>query len=138
MEVHPSISSLITPRPRHNGDPCSPERGAGPPLPQGQGRSGGHREPTETLSTMLIKHENAISWLINQGKTPPFISEQNPKAFYKHVTCLSVNLKDVVKCTAFFYYLTSVTSSFLTTWQMSASCFVPKYTETVMRKQRLT
>lgn len=99
----------------------------------------GHQEPIETLSTMLIKHENTISWLINQGKTPPFISEQNPKAFYKHVTWLSVKLREVVKNAQHcFYYLTSATSSVLTAWQMFASCIVPKYTETVMRKQRLT
>lgn len=69
----------------------------GPPLPLRA--PGGRREPTETLSTMLIKHENTISWLINQDKTPPFISEQNPKAFYKHVTWLCVKLKEVVKKT---------------------------------------
>lgn len=80
--------------------PCSPEEDEGPPLPlraERQSSSGGHQEPTEMLSTMLIKHENAISWLINQGKTPPFISEQQPKAFYKRVTWLSVKLREVVK-----------------------------------------
>lgn len=57
----------------------------------------------ETLSTMLIKRENTISWLINQGKTPAFICEQNPKALYKHVTWLSVKLREVVKkCTTLF------------------------------------
>lgn len=98
MEVHPSISSLITQRPRHSGGPGSLEGGEGPPPPlRAESRSGGHREPAETLGTMLIKHENTISWLINRGKTPPFISEQNPKAFYTHVTWLSVKLREVVK-----------------------------------------
>lgn len=63
----------------------------------------GCQEPTETLGTMLIKRENTISWLINQGKTPPFISEQKPKAFYKDVTWLRVKLREVVKtCTTLF------------------------------------
>lgn len=65
--------------------PCSLEGREGPTLllrAERQRCFGGCQELTETFSTMLIKNENTISWLINQGKTPTFISEQNPKPFY--------------------------------------------------------
>lgn len=54
---------------------------------RGASQPRGRREPSpvakETLSTTLTKHENTISWLINRGKTPAFISQH--KALQKHV-----------------------------------------------------
>lgn len=93
--------------------PCTPGGRRGPsPAAESWGVEPlqARQEPTETLSTMLIKPENTISWLIKQGKTPPFISEHNPKAFYKHVTQLSVKLRPVVKDAQPFFFIFNICS----------------------------
>lgn len=100
--------------------------GPGPLCLRGADALGGHQESTEALSAMLIKPENTISWLINQRKTPPFISEHKPQAFFNSFffkACYRARCKN---CND----LASVTSS-VRTAPTDVDQFVLKFTERI-------
>lgn len=93
----PPSSALITQRPKHSGGVGVEVGGRGAGQPTGRRRNLPCRreEPTEMVDATLIKHENTISWLINRGKTPAFISQHNPKAPQKHVGKAETSCKNI-------------------------------------------